>query len=468
MIQPKWPKILRNLLLSFWMINSCQAARQGEDLFCGRFRERTGYGSARPRALLGRARRRWDLAAGHWQSGGHEAAWIVLSQTGRPISEIFLGVKNSFLKVYFADDFSCLNICHPFFPKSCWVVSTGGLYGEDMLELQHFLTVAMEFEPPGEHGSCLVAVTCWRAENVQVAFGGTSRGTSMHLGGAVWFMYLFSFFLYWFIHLFTVSICLFSNFLCFFSAFFRYLKNRQPCQERVSLWPRLPNLRLATLGQSLQSHRMSVAPPWWPAHSVAQRLAQEICDRLVVWSRINEPWKSRHFDQWQTYGSKIQEKQLGVNFRPKLGPKRSLLGGFYLRRACASLAALPLVASAAPATTATFATHRVTELRSEGRARRRETNRTVNNNGKQQAEASRNNNTFCGNTQKTMETMQNIVLWEKHRNHWKTHDAFHAGWPSMDSPGAHEASSKVHALPRGWSETTAGQTYDQCVLVEIA
>lgn len=38
-------------------------------------------------------------------------------------------------------------------------------------------------------------------------------------------------------------------------------------EERVSLWPRLPNLRLAALGQSLQSHRMWVAPQWWAAHS---------------------------------------------------------------------------------------------------------------------------------------------------------------------------------------------------------
>ncbi|CAJ1397257.1 unnamed protein product [Effrenium voratum] len=38
-------------------------------------------------------------------------------------------------------------------------------------------------------------------------------------------------------------------------------------EERVSLWPRLPNLRLATLGQSLQNHRMWVAPQWWAAHS---------------------------------------------------------------------------------------------------------------------------------------------------------------------------------------------------------
>eukprot|EP00913_Durusdinium_trenchii_P011772 g11058.t1 len=38
-------------------------------------------------------------------------------------------------------------------------------------------------------------------------------------------------------------------------------------QEKVSLWPRLPNLRLAMLGQSLQNYRAWVAPQWWAAHS---------------------------------------------------------------------------------------------------------------------------------------------------------------------------------------------------------
>jgi len=38
-------------------------------------------------------------------------------------------------------------------------------------------------------------------------------------------------------------------------------------EEKVSLWPRLPNLRLAMLGQSLQNHRAWVAPQWWAAHS---------------------------------------------------------------------------------------------------------------------------------------------------------------------------------------------------------
>lgn len=42
-------------------------------------------------------------------------------------------------------------------------------------------------------------------------------------------------------------------------------------QDRVSMWPQLPNLRLATLGQSLQRHKMWVAPIWWAAHSA------EIC-----------------------------------------------------------------------------------------------------------------------------------------------------------------------------------------------
>lgn len=42
---------------------------------------------------------------------------------------------------------------------------------------------------------------------------------------------------------------------------------QQNWEERVSLWPALPNLRLATLGQSLQRHRMWVAPQWWAAHS---------------------------------------------------------------------------------------------------------------------------------------------------------------------------------------------------------
>ena len=30
---------------------------------------------------------------------------------------------------------------------------------------------------------------------------------------------------------------------------------KNPNQDRVSMWPQLPNLRLATLGQSLQRHK---------------------------------------------------------------------------------------------------------------------------------------------------------------------------------------------------------------------
>lgn len=80
-------------------------------------------------------------------------------------------------------------------------------HSQDMLELQHFLTVTMDFEFPGFENNVYSPII--------KSFRKNSRMRLAELPDTL----------------------------------------QQNWEERVSLWPALPNLRLATLGQSLQRHR---------------------------------------------------------------------------------------------------------------------------------------------------------------------------------------------------------------------